>query len=118
MLCRANITEAFFFSRAQGGLNHRALFEKLITFVHSKSVGKDRALRGVELIGLPLDQEEATWFNEFLTHDNGNMLSGAADTLIMRGIATGQSDLKTQQRRMASNKTIDGINWATLTSHV
>ena len=116
ILCRASITEAFYFSRTQGGLNHRILFEKLITFIHSKSVGEIKATRGVELVGLPLNQEEETWFTEFLAQGKGNMLSGAADTLIMHGIAIERSDSDAQHRRIRSSEMIDGVNWEILRS--
>lgn len=117
VLCRASITEAFCFTRTQGDLNHRFLFEKLITFVHSKSVGKIKATRAVELIGLPLNQEEETWFTEFLTQGKGHMLSGAADTLMMRGIALERSVSDAQYRRMRSGEMIDGLSWETLRSN-
>lgn len=117
ILCRASIIEAFYFSRTQGDLHHRAFFEKLITFVHSKSVGKVKATRAVELIGLPLDQKEEAWFTEFLAHGKGNMLSGATDTLIMSGIATGRSDSDAHHRRMGSSENIDGVNWEILRSN-
>lgn len=118
ILCRGSITEAFYFSRTQGDLNHHFLFEKLITFVHSKSVGKIKATRGVELIGLPLNPEEETWFTEFLTRGKGHMLSGAADTLTMRGIAIGRSLSDAQHRRMRSSERIDGVSWEILRSNV
>jgi len=111
ILCRASITEAFYFSRTQGDLNHRFLFGKLITFVHSKSVGKIKATRGAELIGLPLNQEEETWFTEFLTQGRGSMLSGAADTLMMRAIAIERPIPDAQYRRMTSGEKIDGVSW-------
>ena len=89
-LCRASVTEAFYFSRAQGGLIHRTLFEKLILFIHSKSSGALKAGRGVELISLPLGEEEETWFRAYL-ECMGSRLSGANDTLKMRDIVIGRS---------------------------
>ena len=115
-LCRASITEAFYFSRTHGELNHRVLFEKLITFVHANSSGATKANRGVELISLPLDEDEEAWFNEYLNDGKGSTLPGATDTLIMRGISTGRPDSNLQHRRRASSQKIGGINWETLTN--
>ncbi|KAK3173446.1 hypothetical protein OEA41_006775 [Lepraria neglecta] len=113
VLCRASVTEAFHFSRAQGDVNHRVLFEKLIAFVHTKSTGLIKAARGVELISLPLNEEEESWFSEYL-EEKGSILPGAMDTLIMRGVATGRSDSKPQHRRRPSGQKIEGMNWDTL----
>ncbi|KAK4694092.1 protein ELYS, partial [Lecanoromycetidae sp. Uapishka_2] len=114
VLCRVSVTEAFFFSRAQGELNHRVLFEKLISFVHEKSKGANKAAIGVELISLPFDEEEESWFEDFLDEGKGGTLPGAVDTLTMRRIATGRADAKSQNRRHGSSQTIDGVNWQTL----
>lgn len=114
VLCRASITEAFFFSRAQGELNHRILFEKLISFVHKESKGAIKATRGVELISLPLNEEEESWFEGFLDDGKGSTLPGAQDSLTMRHIATGHSSAKSQKRRAARGQTIDGVDWNTL----
>ena len=115
-LCRASITEAFYFSRTHGDLNHRVLFEKLITFVHANSSGPTKANRGVELISLPLNEDEEVWFNEYLNNGRGSTLPGATDTLIMRGISIGRPDPHLQNRRRASSQKIGGINWETLTN--
>lgn len=115
-LCRASITEAFYFSRTHGELNHRVLLEKLITFVHANSGGATKANRGVELISLPLSEDEEAWFNEYLNDGKGSTLPGATDTLIMRGISTGRPDPNLQHRRRASSQKIGGINWETLTN--
>lgn len=98
-LCHASITEAFHFSRTQGGSNQRVLFEKVIAFVHKTSNGKLKAARGVELISLPLGGEEEYWFREYLKDGEGSRLSGAADTLKIRGIAIGRSDNDHQRPR-------------------
>ena len=115
-LCRASITEAFYFSRTHGEMNHRVLFEKLITFVHAHSSGAIKANRGVELISLPLNEDEEAWFNEYLNDGRGSTLPGATDTLIIRGISIGRQDPNLQHRRRASSQKIGGINWETLTN--
>lgn len=118
VLCSASITEAFYFSRTQSDLKHRILFEKLISFVHSKSVGEVKAARAVELISLPLNEHEEAWFTEFLGRGKGSMLSGAADTLIMRGLAIERSDSNAQRQRERRSEKVDGVNWETLRSNI
>ena len=113
-LSRVSITEAFYFSRTQGNLNHRVLFEKLINFIHADSHGAKKATRGVELISLPLDKEEESWFTEFLKDGKGRKLPGASDTLIMRAISTGQSESVSQERRKWNSQKIEGMDWHTL----
>ena len=114
-LCRASITEAFYFSRTQGDLNHRVLFEKLIIFVHANSSGAIKATRAVELISLPLNDDEESWFNEFLEEGEGRTLPGASDTVIMKKIATGRPVPELDNGAIRSGRKIDGVNWATLT---
>ncbi|KAF6218617.1 hypothetical protein HO133_005968 [Letharia lupina] len=113
-LCRVSLTEAFYFSRTQGDLNHRVLFEKLINFVHASSHGAIRATRGVELIDLPLSEGEESWFTDFLEDGKGRNLAGANDTLIMRAIATGRSESVSRDRRKWNGHKIDGVDWNTL----
>ncbi|KAL2045694.1 hypothetical protein N7G274_002124 [Stereocaulon virgatum] len=113
VLCRANVTEAFYFSRAQGDMNHRVLFEQLIAFVHTNSTGAIKATRGVELISLPLNEEEESWFDAYL-EEKGSTLPGAIDTFLMRGVATGRTHSKEHHRRRPSGRRIDGMNWDTL----
>ena len=96
-------------------MNHRALFEVLITFVHTKSRGAIKAARAVELISLPLTEEEETWLMTYLAEGKGNRMPAAADTLKMRAIATGRSD-HMQYRRTKSSEKIDGVNWETLSA--
>ena len=115
-LCRISITEAFYFSRTQGDLNHRVLFEKLVNFVHANSHGAIKATRGVELIGLPLNEEEESWFKGFLEDGKGRNLAGANDTLVMRAIATGHSESVSRDQRTINSQKVDGIDWQTLTS--
>ena len=113
-LCRVSVTEAFYFSRTQGGLNHRALFEKLINFVHANSHGAIKATRGVELISLPFDKEEESWFTEFLEDGKRKKLAGANDTLIMRAIAIGRSESVSQEWGKENSRKIDGVDWYAL----
>lgn len=68
----------------------------------------------MELIGLPLDQNEEEWFEESLLHGRGRSLRGAKDTVMMRRLATGKvSDLSTDLESL-SGKKVDGLNWDVL----
>lgn len=92
-------------------MNHRVLFEKLINFVHANSHGAIKSTRGVELISLPLNEEEESWFTEFLEDAKGRNLAGANDTLIMRAIATGRSESVARDQRTGNSQAIDGVDW-------
>ena len=113
-MCQASITEAFFFSRSQGEVIQQHLFEQLISFVHKNSKGDIRAKRAVELIGLPLNDQEETWFEDCLINGKAKSDPGAKDTVIMRRIATGRSQKAIEFGENMSGKRIDGMNWATL----
>lgn len=113
-MCSASITEAFFFSRTHGELIHQHLFELLVSFVHANSQGDIRASRAVELIGLPFDEKEETWLEEYLIRGNGRTLAGANDTIMMRRIAMGRSLEAIEFSENLSGRTVDGVNWTTL----
>ncbi|MCJ1404084.1 hypothetical protein MMC11_007309 [Xylographa trunciseda] len=112
--CKASLTEAFYFARQSGQPKHRQLFEQLITFVHANSAGDVRASRALELIHLPLDEDEEQWFEEFLNEGKGSTLYGAKDTLMMRKIAKGQVRDAVYLGSKLSGRKIDGMNWTTL----
>ncbi len=118
ILCRSSVTEAYYFSRGLGNPNHRNLFEKLLNFVLANSTGVIRATRSVELIHLPLDEEEEAWFEEYLENGNGRNLFGANDTVVMRALVTGRSNAITEYGKNISGRKIDGVNWATLRDSV
>ena len=115
VLCETSITEAFYFSRGYDEPIRRHLFEKLIDFVHSDSDRELRASRGVELIGLPLDEEEGAWLEGYLTEGKGAAPSGAQDTLVMRRIATGRlQEAAILVKSLHEKKSIQGLNWTSL----
>jgi hypothetical protein len=117
-MCRSSVTEAFYFSRARGNPSHRNLFEKLLNFVLANSAGAIRATRSVELINLPLDEEEEAYFEEYLKDGKGRTLFGANDTLVMRALVTGRSNAIMEYGKNMSGRKIDGVNWATLRDSV
>ncbi|KAL9122447.1 MAG: hypothetical protein Q9187_000992 [Circinaria calcarea] len=113
-MCSASITEAFFFSRSHGELIHQHLFELLVCFVHANSEGDIRASRAVELLGLPLDEKEEAWLEEYLVKREGNKLAGAKDTIMMRRIAMGRLLEAIEFSENLSGRTVDGVSWTTL----
>ena len=118
IMCRASITETFFFSRSYGDTIHQRLFEKLLTFVHADAGGTARATRGVELISLPFSELESTWFNEFLTHGRGKTLYGSSDTVIMRNIAMGEVPHVSGDSRHRSGPKIGAVDWTLLVDNM
>ena len=86
----------------------------MLNFVHANPDGALKATRGVELISLPLNEEEEAWFTESLEHGKERDLSGANDTLVMRAIAVGRPESIPQNRKTSNSRKIDGINWDTL----
>ncbi|KAH0542089.1 hypothetical protein FGG08_003469 [Glutinoglossum americanum] len=124
-LCWVNISEAFFFSRTQPETLRRYLFEQLIKFVLSgtptthlsrrKELTEiQRANKAVELINLPLTEDENQWFEECLTETNDNTLRDAKDTLLMRRIGTGRFKEALQAKDGLDHGKLDGINWESL----
>lgn len=114
VLCRASVTEAFYFLRAQGDDKHEVLFKRLIETVLEQPSGERKADQGLELISLPLDETEEDWFRDHLTSANQSKLKGAADTLIMRDIARGRTDDLAGAVGMTQNRKVDGISWGSL----
>ena len=114
VLCHASVTEAFFFSRAQGSVKHHLLFTKLIESVASQPSGERKVRQGVELVNLPLDEAEEVWFREVLTFANQSKMKGAADMLVMRDIALGRTEGLGETVAMTGNRKIEGLNWESL----
>ncbi|KAL2014357.1 hypothetical protein VTN00DRAFT_1882 [Thermoascus crustaceus] len=111
VLCRASITEAFYFARKNDDSNRRKYLEQLVLFVHKTGAGQDRGNRAMELVNLPLDEQEEEWFENCLLHGAAKTLHGAKDTVLMRRLATGKlSDLSAEVESLGGKK-VDGLNW-------
>ncbi|KKZ65444.1 hypothetical protein EMCG_08716 [[Emmonsia] crescens] len=114
LLCRTHITESFYFARKQPSpSSHRDLLEQLILFVLSSTKpGEARAKRAMELINLPFNAEEESWFEECLLTGNAKHLPGAKDTVMMRRVATGRlQDLNRGDLEALGGRKIEGLNW-------
>ncbi|PYH97036.1 hypothetical protein BO71DRAFT_347790 [Aspergillus ellipticus CBS 707.79] len=113
-LCRASITEAFYFTRKYDETLRQNYLTQLIEFVHTTDPGQVRSTRAMELIGLPFDDQEEEWFEDALLHGSAKGLHGSKDTVMMRRLASGKSSgLSTELESLGGTK-IDGLNWDVL----
>lgn len=65
----------------------------------------------MELVGLPLDEDEEQWFEHVLLHGNASTLPGAKDTVMMRRLATGRTGELNPELESLGGKKVDGLNW-------
>lgn len=65
----------------------------------------------MELVGLPLDEDEEVWFRESLLRGNASNFQGAKDTLMMRYLATGKMDALAVELESLGGKKVEGLNW-------
>lgn len=114
VFCQVGVSEAFHFARAQNFKAHKHLFEKLISFVLSQSHGTERAQQGIELVNQPFTAEEEAWFESHLTTGRARSLQGAADTMMIRRIATGKYVEAAADSKAPNGRKHDGVNWGTL----
>lgn len=111
VLCSTSVTESFYFARNQAQQQHRALFEQLIHLVHSTNPSESRGNRAMELINLPFNEEEDTWFEDTLLRGNAKHLNGARDTVLMRRVATGKLQDLSGDLDVHGGRKVDGLNW-------
>lgn len=108
------MTEAFYISRGQPDAVHKHLLELLVDKVLSGTSGEARSERAIELINLPLDDKEESWFEEFLSSGSGRTLYGAKDTLMMRRIARGKITDAFYDSEGLNRTQAHGLNWDVL----
>lgn len=110
-LVNTNVIEAYKFAK-QRPSEHRRLFEFLVVAVHEEQADEMRAQRALQIVGLPLSEEEETWFEECLLQGQGSKCPGAKDSVLMRRLAMGKG-LQAgggSVNRLKGAK-INGINW-------
>lgn len=105
------MTEAFYFSRRYDDLHRQAFFDQLVEFVLKTPAGQHRSRRAMELVGLPLDHDEAEWFEGTLLRGKASSLPGAKDTVMMRRLAIGQMGGLAPELESMGGKKVDGLNW-------
>jgi hypothetical protein len=89
-LVSTSVTEALFFSRKYPEHTRRLLFEKLVSTILVQQEQSAGGGRVKELVGLPLDSFEETWFGDYLTDGEGSKLKLAASAVETRQIITGR----------------------------
>ena len=114
VMLRASLPEAFFSSRVQGEATHQHLFKSMITTILSSPASENRAAQCVELVGLPLNQDEEKLLEDFLLVGKGKNLPGAKDTVMMRRIATRRLQEAIDGSKNFGGRKFDGVNWASL----
>lgn len=116
-----NVTEAYYWLRDRPEYEHMHLLEVLVETTLERSAWSNdvddelysRRDKAVELVSLPLTEEEEAHVEKFLIEGKGRTYRGAQDTLLMRRIATGKlaevaSEKGTRGRRH------DGVTWEVL----
>ena len=90
------------------------LFGSLVHYILANSTGEDKAQCAMELVGLPLNEDEQVWLEDYLGHGKGSKIPGAEDTIIVKEITTGRiNGMGTHQSRMSGRK-IDSVDWSTI----
>jgi len=111
LLCRASVTEAFFFTRRYDDRQRKQFLEQLVVVVLKASPGPARGNIAMELINLPFDGKEEQWFENCLLNGQAKTLPGAKDTVLMRRLATRKTQDLIAGVESLSGKKVDGINW-------
>ncbi|KAL4808850.1 nuclear pore complex assembly-domain-containing protein [Aspergillus unguis] len=110
-MCRASITETFYFTRKHNDALRQSYLTQLIEFVLKTSSGQLRSKRAMQLIDLPLDDQEEEWFEDALLRGRAKTLHGAKDTAMMRRLATGRTAGMSVELESLGGKKIDGVDW-------
>lgn len=105
------MTEAFYFTRKHDEAQRHSYFVQLIEFVHKIAAGQTRSKRAIELVGLPLDEDEEAWFEATLLDGSASNFPGAKDTLMMRHLVIGRMEGLSGELEALGGKKIDGLNW-------
>jgi hypothetical protein len=110
-LCKSSITEAYYFLRKQPDSQRRSLFEKLVDTAVGQ--GSDRPAKAVELVELPLDEDEEQWLEEYLLVGEGRKIRSASDIALMRKLTMGelQEPAEFAQANKVSNRSINDVTW-------
>ena len=119
-VCKASITEAFFFIRRQPPAQQRGLLELLIDSALNIPAGDERKRKGLELVDLPFNATEESWFREYLTTGKGRALDRSGDTILTRLLALGRYDemLDAVDDVNASKAKVEGVKWENIVEGV
>jgi hypothetical protein len=93
------------------------MFEMLISLVLHNSPQALMADRSVELVNLPMSEEEESWFEEYLVRGEGRGLRKAKDTVMMRKIGTGKFEDSLEMKGI-NGRNIGGLDWGILVAGI
>jgi protein ELYS len=112
-MCKASITEAFYFMRKQPPTKQKHLLEILIMSALNLPASDERKRKGLELIELPFNPKEEAWFCEYLTNGSGKEFERSGDALLTRLLAQDQYDsvLEIVNSIKTSKAKVDGVKW-------
>ena len=114
-LCRASLTQAFYFMRRQSPSPdvRQPLLEALVEAALSLPAGEERRAKALELLDLPFDDSERGWFKDYLTKHSGRSLDVAQDALLMKYMMEGEHKdaLENMRRGKASKGLYAGVKW-------
>lgn len=127
-MAERNVTETFFWIRARPEHEHHQLLEVFVeetiersssgsSDANGQATGYTREDKMMEFVGLPFSSEEEEWIERFLTEGKGRNYSNAADTVVMRRIATGRL-AQVSRDGIGRGRRIGGVNWEVLTEGV
>jgi hypothetical protein len=114
LLVATSIYEAYDYARQSP--QHQKLFETLVTQVHNAKPSDSRAQHALQLLGLPLSEEEEHWFEQCLTEGAASQSPGAKDSLLMRSLARGQLHNASGSLARYKGTKVDGMNWEDIRS--
>ena len=109
-VARTSVTEAFHFSRGQPDYARRHMFGMLISIVLNHPTSKTIADRSMELVNLPLTQEEEEWFEDYLLRGDGRSIWKGKDTLMMFKIGRGKFTESLSVKEL-HGRSIAGMDW-------
>ncbi|KAF2200951.1 hypothetical protein GQ43DRAFT_441034 [Delitschia confertaspora ATCC 74209] len=115
-MTRRSVTETFYWIRARPDYEQRQLFEVMVlqTLERNGVTGlEERADMVQELVGLPFNDDEEQWFEDFLVEGLGRNCPGARDTVMVRRITTGRLREAVHDSGLRGKKLID-LDWDVL----
>ena len=112
-IARTTVTEAFYFCRSQPEHAQQHLFGMLTALALTNQPNTSTAERSLELVNLPMTQQEEAWFEEYLLRGEGRPIQNGKSALMMRRIGTGKIQEASVVKGMA-NRAIGGLDWSSL----
>ncbi|KAI8939763.1 hypothetical protein NX059_003506 [Plenodomus lindquistii] len=119
-LAARNVTETYWWIHTRPECEHKALLEILVEQTLERNAYSSdeeekyaRADKAVELVSLPLSDEEDEFIEKFLTEGKGRTYAGSHDTVMMRRIATGRLTQAVGEGNLRGTRK-EGVSWEIL----